>query len=210
MTPSVRFPSNVIRMVRMIMSGPEIGPEFCRNGRADVIERPGDALELWSVEVPENALQAVLLDRLHGIECLAPARGEMNQHDAPVVGHSLALDEATLVHPADDPGCIAHRDVEEISHMAHVQRAVVLKQPQHVHVRHAHAGLHQAASSGAAESRDHVVDRGGEVSRVRIGAWIGCVRVDSLHEVNNLAVNNQRVKQAVSMAANGGSSCVSH
>ena len=53
------------------------------------------------------------------------------------------------------------------------QVAVMLEQPHDVHVGHAHAGLHQPARAGAAESRDHVVEaRDDPVQRFVVSAGV--------------------------------------
>ncbi len=91
-----------------------------------------------------------------------PRRGDPDEDDPSVVRDADALDEASLFHPVDDPGRVAERNVEELGHPAHRQIAVMLEQPHDVHVGHADPGLDEAAGTRAAESRDHVVDAGGD------------------------------------------------
>ena len=122
-----------------------------------------------------------------------PLRRDADEDDAPVVGHADALDEPSLLHPVDDPGGVAERDVEQLGEPAHRQVAVVLEQPHDVHVGHAHAGLDEAARTGAAESRDHVVDAGGDSSSARRSPTLAAPMVNSSHHVNNLPTGNDRV-----------------
>jgi hypothetical protein len=146
----------------------------------------------------EDGLKPVLLQRLRLLQCVQALGSDPDEDHAAIVGHAHALDEAPLLHPVHDPRGVAERDVEELGEAAHREVTVMLEQPHHVHVRHAHAGLHQTARAGAAESRDHVVEALDDPlqrfvllrRQVRRGGF-RCT--DTSHDRNNLATVNNRV-----------------
>ena len=110
----------------------------------------------------EDRLEPILLDGLDLLEGLDATIGDPDEDDAAIVRHADPLDEASLLHPVDDAGRVAERHVEQLRQAAHRQVAVVLEQPHDVHMGHADPGLDEATGARAAESRDHVVDAGGD------------------------------------------------
>lgn len=76
--------------------------------------------------------------------------------------------------------------------MAHGQIAVVLQEPHHVHVGHADAGLDETARTSTPESRDHVVDAGGD-PLLWSSLVDSCLRVNCSHHLDNVSNGNDRV-----------------
>jgi len=169
--------------------------EFGNDRGAEVVEGRRNALHLGRVEVAEDGLQPVLLERLRLVEGPKSTLGDSDADDASVVRNADPLDQAALLHPIDDAGGVAVGDIEELGQPAHRKVSVVLEQPHDMHVGHAHSRLHEAAGAGAAESRDHVVDARGDPGSGRLGADSCCVGGNSSHVVNNLPTGNQSVKR---------------
>lgn len=165
------------------------------NCHTNVIHRSGEPFELPVVELSKDALEAVLLDRLDLVERRDTARGDPDKDNSTIIRDPHPLDEALFLHPIDDPGGVAEGDVDQVRHPAHRELAMVLEDPQDVHVRHAHPELHEPARAGAAESRDDVVEPVDDPSdlRIRRGGVRRSRAVNSSHETNNLATGNHRV-----------------
>lgn len=79
------------------MEGPDPDQECLQLVVGEVIENPGQMLPTAGGDLLEDGS--------------APVR-RVNEHDPPIIGIVLALDEAPLFHPIDDSGCARDRHVE--------------------------------------------------------------------------------------------------
>jgi len=176
-----------------VVAGPEVWPELCHDGLADVIECGHDPLKLRLVQLAQDRLDPVLLDGLDLLEGPQSAGREVDEDDPPVVGHPDPLDEPALLHAIDDARGVAERHVKEFGNVAHREVTVMLEEPHDVHMGHAHPGLHEPAGAGAAKSGDHVVDtrRDRRDRRLVVPDRFSCI--DSSHMVNNLADRDDQV-----------------
>lgn len=178
--------------MKVIVADEIVGAKLGGDGRPQVVERRCNTVELGRIQVAEDRVQAIVLDRLDLLERLDTTRRDANEDHPSIVRDADAFDETSLLHAIDDARGIAERHVEQLGHTAHRQIAVMLEQPHDMHVGHADAGLDETTRTGAAESRDHVVDAGCD-SRLGRVAGDSCGWINSSHDVNNLAAGNHHV-----------------
>ena len=126
------------------------------------------------------------------------AQGVARQHPSPAgvirtrttrrsSGRAIALDEAALLHPVDEPGGVRERDVEQVGQPAHRHLAVVLEQVHDVELGHADAEPDAVARSPTHLSSPSVARK--SAMMVPAGSagdrrWLRRGRVDSSCHVN--------------------------
>src|SRR4051794_12542630 len=100
--------------------------DLLRHGLAQVADGRQDPLEPWLRQPAEDRPQPVLLERLDLVTDPGALGRCADENDAAVVGNADPIDEATLRHPVDETGRVAHRDVEQLGEPAHRDVAVML------------------------------------------------------------------------------------
>ena len=174
------------------VDGKVIGADLRDDRNPQVRDRSEDAVELSGVEASEDGSHPILLQRLDLVADPRTLFRGTDEDDTAVVRDTNTLDEAPLLHPVDETGGIAQRDVEELGKTTHRELTVMLEHPQDVEVRHADPGFHHPSRPGAAEAADRLVELAHDpVNQVR-GAGRGARsrrrrRRDSSHDLNNLA-----------------------
>src|SRR5436190_138907 len=134
--------NSVVDVVRVA-----VVPELDDECFAQVLDRAAHPSQLGAIEPAEDGPDLVVLQRLDLLaDAVAAGRGA-DEHDPPVLRDADTLDESALLHPVDEAGRVAERDIQEIGEPAHRDVPVMLEKPQNVEVGHADAGLDHAAGA---------------------------------------------------------------
>ena len=140
-------------------------------------EAAEERLELVVVE-PREQPDEVLATLVHHVTEDREAGLRRDHEDDPaVLVVVLALDEAALLHPADDPGRARDRHVERVGELRHRQRAARLEDGQDVEVDQAQRALQprpEHLHPVLRAPRRHLADELGD-DRVAVGRSAGAL-----------------------------------
>lgn len=119
--------------------------------RSEVGNGLADAQELGGVEPPQDRSKDLVTERIDFAKELLAGVGHADDDHSPILGHPVALDEATFGHPVDETGGVRVRHVEDIRELAHGHLAVSLHRVHDVDLGHAHALAQEPLTRGAFE-----------------------------------------------------------
>ena len=94
------------------------------------------------------------------LDDVAPDRGQLREHHAPVIGVVHALDDPPLLHAADDAGQVREGDAELVGQPAHGRGPICFEDGQDMEVRHRQAVRLALRGPLVALVRETVLDLG--------------------------------------------------